>query len=114
MRWGWRAQGQSAWVHGRQLTFLPPPTILEGLREPLRRQALYLCIFQRLAVVLHRGLSETELPAIAPKGDQASIKLRFPPKWQAKHPLTQSDLAGTAGYLRSAGLAAVQVRPRPG
>lgn len=86
--------------HRRKL----PQTDLDGLAEPSGRQALYLCLILRLAVVLHRGRSETELPAITLEGDPASIKLRFPPEWLARHPLTEADLAVEADYLRGVGL----------
>lgn len=74
----------------------------EGLPETLRRQALYLCILLRIAVLLHRSRSETELPAIALEGDEASIKLRFSPEWLLEHPLTEADLGVEAEYLRAA------------
>ena len=49
-----------------------------------------LCVLLRLAVVLHRGRAENTLPAfwVAPAGD-GEIRITFPRKWLAEHPLTK-------------------------
>ena len=59
-----------------------------------------LCVLLRLAVVLHRGRSENALPAfwVAPTGD-GEIRLTFPKRWLAEHPLTRLDLEQESEYL---------------
>lgn len=59
-----------------------------------------LCALLRLAVVLHRGRSENALPAfwVAPTGD-GEVRLTFPRRWLAEHPLTRLDLEQESEYL---------------
>ena len=59
-----------------------------------------LCVLLRLAVVLHRGRVENTLPAfwVAPSGP-GEIRVTFPRKWLAEHPLTKLDLEQESEYL---------------
>ncbi|MCY4058873.1 MAG: Ppx/GppA phosphatase family protein [Gammaproteobacteria bacterium] len=59
-----------------------------------------LCVLLRLAVVLHRGRTENTLPAfwVAPTG-AGEIRITFPRKWLAEHPLTKLDLEQESDYL---------------
>ncbi len=59
-----------------------------------------LCVMLRLAVVLHRGRADNALPAfwVVPIGT-GEIKLSFPRKWLAEHPLTKLDLEQESEYL---------------
>ena len=59
-----------------------------------------LCVLLRLAVVLHRGRAENTLPAfwVAPTGS-GEIRVTFPRKWLAEHPLTKLDLEQESEYL---------------
>ena len=59
-----------------------------------------LCVLLRLAVVLHRGRAENTLPAfwVAPTGS-GEIRITFPRKWFAEHPLTKLDLEQESEYL---------------
>ena len=59
-----------------------------------------LCVLLRLAVVLHRGRAENTLPAfwVAPTGS-GEIRITFPRKWLAEHPLTKLDLEQESEYL---------------
>ncbi len=86
--------------HRRKL----PVAEFEGLAEIWKRQALYLCLLLRIAVVLNRSRSATPLPAITLEGDELSMRLGFAAEWLEDHPLTQADLAEEAEYLRSAGV----------
>jgi exopolyphosphatase/guanosine-5'-triphosphate,3'-diphosphate pyrophosphatase len=86
-------------THRRKLT-------LDGLEElvpPWDRNALYLIVLLRLAVLLHRGRSPTALPQIDLAASARSLEVRFPARWLAEHPLTSADLQQEIDYLRTAG-----------
>jgi exopolyphosphatase/guanosine-5'-triphosphate,3'-diphosphate pyrophosphatase len=86
-------------THRRKLT-------LEGLEElvpPWDRNAVYLIVLLRLAVLLHRGRSPTALPQIDLAASARSLEVRFPARWLAEHPLTSADLQQEIDYLRTAG-----------
>jgi exopolyphosphatase / guanosine-5'-triphosphate,3'-diphosphate pyrophosphatase len=79
---------------------------LEGVEElvpPWDRNALYLIILLRLAVLLHRGRSATALPAIELAATARSLAVRFPARWLDEHPLTSTDLQQEVDYLRASG-----------
>jgi exopolyphosphatase/guanosine-5'-triphosphate,3'-diphosphate pyrophosphatase len=80
---------------------------LEGMEElvpPWDRNAVYLVIILRLAVLLHRGRSPEALPPIALTPGSKSLELRFPARWLNDHPLTSADLQQEVDYLRAAGI----------
>jgi len=68
-------------------------------QKPLTR----LSILLRLAVVLHRGRSDTPLPEIRLDGKKRTLTLRFPHGWLEEHALTRADLEQEATYLAKAG-----------
>ena len=77
---------------------------LEGVDElipPWDRQALYLIVLLRLAVLLHRGRSDVALPAIELVPKSRSLEIRFAARWLADHPLTAADLQQEIGYLKA-------------
>jgi exopolyphosphatase / guanosine-5'-triphosphate,3'-diphosphate pyrophosphatase len=79
---------------------------LDGVEElvpPWDRNALYLIILLRLAVLLHRGRSATALPDIELISTPRSLEVRFPARWLDEHPLTAADLQQEVDYLRAAG-----------
>ncbi|HEV2286095.1 MAG TPA: hypothetical protein VGR80_08645, partial [Steroidobacteraceae bacterium] len=79
---------------------------LEGLDElvpPWDRNAIYLIIILRIAVLLHRGRSPEALPPIAISAAPKSLELHFPGRWLKDHPLTAADLQQEVDYLRAAG-----------
>ena len=79
----------------------------DGLRElppPWDRHALRLIVLLRLAVLLHRGRGRAALPRIRLAARLNSLRLAFPGRWLADHPLTQADLRQEVEYLRAAGL----------
>jgi exopolyphosphatase/guanosine-5'-triphosphate,3'-diphosphate pyrophosphatase len=80
--------------------------LLEGVEElvpPWDRNALYLIVLLRLAVLLHRGRSSTALPAIDLSATPRSLEMRFPSGWLRDHPLTSADLQQEVDYLRLSG-----------
>ena len=81
--------------------------IAEGLVElvpPWDRDALYLIVLLRLAVLLHRGREPGTLPPIRLSAGPKSLRLAFPARWLAAHPLTAADLHQEVQYLRAAGV----------
>ncbi|HHO70540.1 MAG TPA: Ppx/GppA family phosphatase, partial [Halothiobacillus sp.] len=59
-----------------------------------------LAILLRLAVLLHRNRSkQLRLPQIELTVRGRDIKLKFPPTWLARHPLTAADLEREKDYL---------------
>ena len=80
---------------------------LDGMEElvpPWDRNAVYLVIILRLAVLLHRGRSPAALPPIALTPGSKSLELRFPARWLNDYPLTWADLQQEVDYLRVAGI----------
>jgi exopolyphosphatase/guanosine-5'-triphosphate,3'-diphosphate pyrophosphatase len=79
----------------------------EGLAElvpPWDRDALYLIVLLRLAVLLHRGRERGALPPVKLTARGGSLQLAFPSRWLANHPLTLADLRQEVEYLAGAGL----------
>jgi exopolyphosphatase/guanosine-5'-triphosphate,3'-diphosphate pyrophosphatase len=79
---------------------------LEGVEElvpPWDRSALQLIVLLRLAVLLHRGRSNTALPPIRLSATPRSLEMRFPARWLRDHPLTSADLQQEVPYLRASG-----------
>jgi exopolyphosphatase / guanosine-5'-triphosphate,3'-diphosphate pyrophosphatase len=79
---------------------------LEGVEElvpPWDRNALYLIVLLRLAVLLHRGRSSTALPPLELSATSRSLEVRFPLGWLDDHPLTSADLQQEVDYLRASG-----------
>ena len=76
---------------------------LEGIEElipPWDRCVPYLIVLLRLAVLLHRGRSNTALPTIELKVTPRSMEIEFPARWLKDHPLTAADLQQETEYLR--------------
>ena len=61
-----------------------------------------LCILLRLAVVLHRGRTDTPLPSFAITGRGDTVLVSLPKKWLLAHPLTELDLQQEVEYLANA------------
>jgi exopolyphosphatase/guanosine-5'-triphosphate,3'-diphosphate pyrophosphatase len=80
---------------------------LEGVEElvpPWDRNAVYLIIILRLAVLLNRGRSPAALPPIEVSATPKSLEVLFPARWLKDHPLTSADLQQEVDHLRAAGL----------
>src|SRR5579872_5935309 len=79
---------------------------LEGIEElvpPWDRNAVYVMVLLRLAVLLHRGRSPVALPELELKATPKSLEVAFPARWLKEHPLTLADLEQEADYLRANG-----------
>ncbi|MEX2481748.1 MAG: exopolyphosphatase [Gammaproteobacteria bacterium] len=67
--------------------------------ESVRR----LCVLLRLACVVHRRRSDESLPRLRLTIEGSTLRLSFPERWLAGHPLTRADLETEAGFLKTAG-----------
>lgn len=63
-----------------------------------------LCLLLGLAVVLHRGRCDSQVPRFEIPVDGPRISLRFPEGWLDDHPLTRADLTQEQGHLGAAKL----------
>ena len=66
--------------------------------------ALRLAVLLRFAALLHRGRGSEAQPKIRAQATAKSLKLVFPKRWLAAHPLTRTDLETEKGYLAEADL----------
>jgi exopolyphosphatase/guanosine-5'-triphosphate,3'-diphosphate pyrophosphatase len=62
-----------------------------------------MCVLLRLAVLLHRGRTDEELPDIRVEARGNRIRLAFPDGWLDEHTLTYEDLKEERKYLGKAG-----------
>lgn len=86
-------------AHRRKL----PAERLRGLDTSGAPWLVRTAVLLRLAVLLHRGRSDTPLPRIALAVDGPRIRLAFPAGWLRDHPLTRADLDAEEAYLAAAG-----------
>ena len=75
--------------------------LLAELPRPQRRNARYLCVLLRLAVLLHRGRSDMPPPPPRLIPGKRSLMLRLTVKWRDQHPLTREDLQREVEYLKA-------------
>jgi exopolyphosphatase/guanosine-5'-triphosphate,3'-diphosphate pyrophosphatase len=75
----------------------------EGLVTRAQRPGLRLCILLRLAVLLHRGRTDEQVPNISIQVDGPDITLGFPENWLEQHSLSNADLEKEYHYLKDAG-----------
>ncbi|MEM7465513.1 MAG: exopolyphosphatase [Pseudomonadota bacterium] len=85
-------------LHRRKLSESVFATFTDEWQEKLRKLTALL----RLSVVLHRRRSVLDLPEIAVRVADRTIKLQFPEHWLDEHPLTNADLEQEAAYLKAA------------
>jgi exopolyphosphatase/guanosine-5'-triphosphate,3'-diphosphate pyrophosphatase len=85
--------------HRRKLQYLDLEDVPAGWRQPL----FQLLVLLRLAVLLNRGRSSTELPEIALIARERLLDILFPSGWLAENPLTQADLEQEQAWLRARG-----------
>jgi exopolyphosphatase/guanosine-5'-triphosphate,3'-diphosphate pyrophosphatase len=57
----------------------------------------------RLAVLLHRGRTDEQVPDVSIRVDKSDITLKFPENWLAQHSLTSADLKKERQFLKDAG-----------
>ncbi len=86
-------------AHRRQLSF----ESVEDLLPPWDRQAEFLIVILRLAVLLHRGRSPQPLPEAKLRVKGRMVTLELPVRWMKEHPLTLEDLEQEREYLKDAG-----------
>jgi exopolyphosphatase/guanosine-5'-triphosphate,3'-diphosphate pyrophosphatase len=68
-----------------------------------RATALRLALLLRLAVLLNRSRSQTDMTRIGLAVGDQSLELRFDTAWLQANPLTVADLEREAGYARAVG-----------
>jgi exopolyphosphatase/guanosine-5'-triphosphate,3'-diphosphate pyrophosphatase len=76
---------------------------LDELPGALRPPLFKLVVLLRLAVLLHRSRSPSDLPAIALTTGKDSLELKFPQGWLDDNPLTVADLEQEIEWLRARG-----------
>lgn len=76
--------------------YKPPP--------PWDQHSLYLTILLRLAVLLHRNRSDSDLPEFKLSITDHTIDLKFANGWLKNSPLTQADLSQETDYLKTVGM----------
>jgi exopolyphosphatase/guanosine-5'-triphosphate,3'-diphosphate pyrophosphatase len=81
-----------------------PRNVFEALPDRLLPAARRLSGLLRLAVLLHRGHGDPEIPGLEVRGGQDTLELRLPQRWLEERPLLQADLAGEPGETGALGL----------
>jgi exopolyphosphatase/guanosine-5'-triphosphate,3'-diphosphate pyrophosphatase len=76
---------------------------LEPLPHRWRALMMKLIVLLRLAVLLNRTRSPTELPPLELRAGNHVLTLRFPEDWLAGNPLTQADLEQERSWLQARG-----------
>jgi len=79
------------------------PALFAELPTPWHKQAWYLTLILRLAILLHRNRAELTLPDFKITLSKSKISLKFPSDWLNQAPLTYADLIQEADYLKAAG-----------
>jgi exopolyphosphatase / guanosine-5'-triphosphate,3'-diphosphate pyrophosphatase len=69
-----------------------------------RRRAQRLAMLLRLSVLLHRSRSDAPLPRLRLSAGKRSLRVNFPSRWLAQHPLTLADLQQEREWLELADL----------
>lgn len=75
----------------------------EALMKPFRKAGKHMCVFIRIAVLLHRGRSGQAIPEVSIKVEKNNIDLVFPVGWLDEHGMTLADLIKEMNYLDAAG-----------
>jgi exopolyphosphatase / guanosine-5'-triphosphate,3'-diphosphate pyrophosphatase len=76
---------------------------LDELPGSWRAPMFKLVVLLRLAALLHRSRSPTDLPAISLAPGKDSLELKFPQGWLDDNPLTAADLEQETEWLRARG-----------
>lgn len=76
---------------------------IDELVPPWDKDALYLIVLLRLAVLLHRGRSAAALPEIDLTARGRTLEVKFPGRWLRDHPLTAADLQQEIDHLKPHG-----------
>lgn len=89
-------------IRGHRRKF--PMEVFSQLPSAQIDQQWRLCVLLRLAVLLHRNRTDTELPQFILGAGKKSLRIQFPADWLAQHPLTETELGHEAEYLAAANL----------
>ena len=73
------------------------------LMKPFVKAGKHMCVLLRLAVLLHRGRTDQQVPDIDITINDKNINLRFPENWLDEHSMTLADLIKEINYLDAAG-----------
>jgi exopolyphosphatase/guanosine-5'-triphosphate,3'-diphosphate pyrophosphatase len=76
---------------------------VDELQSSWRGPAFKLVVLLRLAVLLHRSRSPSDLPSIALHPGKDSLLIKFPKDWLEDNPLTAADLEQEIEWLRTRG-----------
>ncbi|MGA9851496.1 MAG: Ppx/GppA phosphatase family protein [Gammaproteobacteria bacterium] len=78
--------------------------VLNESEKESRAQLLRLTLILRLAVLLHRGRDNRNVPKLKASARGVSLRLRFPRGWISKFPLTHADISEERQLIRDSGL----------
>ena len=73
------------------------------LPQPWRAPLFKLVVLLRLATLLHRSRSPSDLPPIGLAAGKDSLEIEFPQKWLDDNPLTAADLEQEELWLGARG-----------
>ncbi|HUQ52357.1 MAG TPA: exopolyphosphatase [Gammaproteobacteria bacterium] len=85
---------------------------LDDLPDSWRPPMLKLVVLLRLATLLHRSRSPSDLPQIELRPGAKSLALEFPRGWLDANPLTAADLEQEEGWLKTRGFDLEIEQPR--
>jgi exopolyphosphatase/guanosine-5'-triphosphate,3'-diphosphate pyrophosphatase len=77
--------------------------MLDSLKSEWRGPIFKLIVLLRLAVVLNRSRSTTELPALNLRGGADRVEVELPKHWFDANPLTYADLQQEQEFLAARG-----------
>jgi len=75
----------------------------ENLVAQAQKPGIRQCVLLRLAVLLHRGRTDEQVPDVSIRVDKSDITLKFPENWLEQHSLTSADLKKEHQFLKDAG-----------
>ena len=81
-----------------------PRTVFEALPDRLLPAARRLSALLRLAVVLHRGHEDPDIPGLEVRASDDTLGLQLPARWLDARPLLQADLATEPGETGALGI----------
>ena len=87
--------------HRQKINLASFEKLVKRAQQPGQR----LCVLLRLAVLLHRGRTDEQVPGVSIEVDNTNIILRFPENWLEAHSLTRADLNKERRFLDKAGFA---------
>jgi len=75
----------------------------ENLVARAQQPGIRQCVLLRLAVLLHRGRTDEQVPDVFIRVEKSDITLKFPENWLEQHSLTSADLKKERQFLKDAG-----------